>query len=141
MDFLINFQTQNSIFNTDVAGTSWLLAPWSFDPIVGQRALVLYTFGLAIHYFIWLKAIPENRQFRETPNSYREGFKILKKNIGKHIAIFIIGLCLISTFLWMFNIPRGSEIYFALATLHAWIELNFLISRVLTRNSAIILRE
>jgi hypothetical protein len=55
--------------------TGALLAPWSPELVTWYRAVVLYTFGLSMHYFVWLKAIAECRG--KAPVSWRRSVQLL----------------------------------------------------------------
>jgi hypothetical protein len=119
--YLVGY-SQNSITAADVNGTSWILATWSENPLVWQRALVLYTFGLALHYFVWLKAIPENLQKSEFPNSFRKTISNIRNEVGDGLLKAICFLSIIGTVIWIISFPIGATIYFSISSLHVWIE-------------------
>lgn len=105
---------------------SWILAPWSDNEIVWKRALCLYTFGLSVHYYIWLKAIPENIYKNKTPVSFKKSFSSLNDSCGMILTISIIAMTIIGSLIWIYNYELGSLIYFSLSNMHAWIELMML---------------
>jgi hypothetical protein len=133
LDHMFAFQSEGSLLAANIDGTTWILSPWSNNPLVGQRALVLYTFGLSLHYFIWLKAIPENRQNKENPNSFKVGFKKLQNDIGNGTTLLLIGVICMGLGIWIFSFSLGATIYFTIATLHIWLEFIFIIPRLFLR--------
>lgn len=129
LDSVFFIQSENSILAANTQGTAWILSPWSYDPIVGQRALVLYTYGLSAHYFVWLKAIPENRQVKEIPNNFKTSFDVLRKNIGNPMTMTLIAIAVIGSTVWFYSFSLGALIYFTIASIHIWLEVNFLVPR------------
>lgn len=106
--------------------TGWYLASWSSDPIVWYRLLVLYTFGLSVHYFVWLRAIPESKSGFEHPSSCRLILQNLRKELGERVlllcTLFVIGALIV----WGISFPLGNRLYFELAILHGSIEIMYL---------------
>ena len=128
LDFLISSSGANAIFNLGREVPSSILAPWSSEPIVWARTMVLYTFGLSLHYFIWLRAIPECLSPRELPNSWRESHRLTSHACGAMLLRILMIGALGLTGLWIFSYPVGRVIYFGLASLHGWFEFVFLIA-------------
>lgn len=130
-DNLIGFRNDTGFFASEIEVTGWVLAPWSRDPVVWSRWIVVYTYGLSIHYFAWLNAIPENLSPHQFPNSFRLTIKNLKENLGKRALGIAMGLAVLGTAIWIISYPFGKVLYFSLATLHGWIEILFLIQVLL----------
>lgn len=128
LDSYLVREVENVFFTANVRGTAWILAPWSGDPIVWKRALCLYTFGLSLHYFIWLRALPENIQKNSCPTSFKMTFTRLKKELGNSMVCFLFLLSLVGTLLWMLFPTLGTTLYFSLSNIHVWLELTFLLS-------------
>ncbi len=125
---------KNELLAANGQSTAWALAPWTSSSIVAQRALSLYTLGLSLHYFIWLKAIPQNLQVNQVPPSFRASLKVIELEVGRKAIITIILTFLVSAMIWLYSFPLGSYIYFLLAGLHFWIELfGLLLSKDLGR--------
>jgi hypothetical protein len=116
--------------------TAWMLASWSADAVVWYRFLVLYVFGLSIHYFVWLRAIPESRKQGEHPSSFRLIAQDLQTSLGKKALIFTLFLCVGGMILWLLSMPMGAQVYFEIAILHGSLELMFLLPQ---RRSGLIL--
>ena len=114
-------------FMGNVENTAWMLASWSTDAMVWYRFLVLYVFGLSVHYFVWLRAIPESRKVSEHPSSFRLIAEDLKLSLGKKVLLFTSILCLGGMILWLISMPLGAKVYFEIAILHGSLELMFLV--------------
>lgn len=102
---------------------AWFLAPWSDHEIVWRRALCLYTFGLSVHYFIWIKAIPENYYKNSTPVSFRASFISFYNSYGAFLTYSIIVLSIVGMLIWFLWYEIGSLFYFTVSNMHAWTEL------------------
>lgn len=109
--------------------TGWYLASWSNDPVVWYRAVVLYTFGLSLHYFVWLKAIPESMTHFEHPNCFRLTFEKLHQDVGHRTLIFLFALFALMLGLWLISTEIGAKIYFTIAAMHGWLEITALTAR------------
>jgi hypothetical protein len=114
---------QDKFLHANIEATTWILSPWTDNIIIGQRALCLYTLGLPLHYFIWLKAIPECNHISQTPPSFRASLKKLDAEVGRGPLMTFIALFLVLLTIWLYSFALGSYIYFLLAGLHFWIEL------------------
>lgn len=115
-------------FTGNTENTAWMLASWSSEPVVWYRFLVLYVFGLSVHYFVWLRAIPESRKVSEHPSSFRLIAQDLQTSLGKKALIFTLCVCAGGVLLWLISMPLGAQVYFEIAILHGSLELMFLLS-------------
>lgn len=115
-------------FMGNVENTAWMLASWSTDAVVWYRYLVLYVFGLSVHYFVWLRAIPESRKVSEHPSSFRLIAEDLKLSLGKKVLLFTSILSVGGMILWLISMPLGAKVYFEIAILHGSLELMFLLT-------------
>lgn len=127
LDGLIPMVDGSVHFADNAANTAWMLASWSTDAVVWYRFLVLYAFGLSVHYFVWLRAIPESRKVSEHPSSFRLIAQDLQASVGKKALIFTLCVCAGGVLLWLLSKPLGAQIYFELAILHGSLELMFLL--------------
>jgi hypothetical protein len=114
--------------------TAWYLASWSSDPIVWYRVLVLYAFGLSMHYFVWLKAIPESKNSAEHPSSFRLTIKNMQKEFGRNLFFLFSLISITGVLIWIFYFPFGSQFYFECAILHGMLEIVFLVEEIFARN-------
>ncbi len=113
------------------AANGWTLASWSKDPIIWDRMIVIYTFGLSMHYFVWLNAIPQCLDQKAVPNSFRRSLEQLRKDCGEYTTVLLFIFALAALGVWLFTSVAG-PIYFGLAMLHGWLEFTFLIVALLT---------
>jgi hypothetical protein len=111
------------------------IVPWSNHEALLFHGAVLYAFGQAMHYFVWLKAIPEQHLALQTPASFARSWQLLQQDFGKTFAGFVVGGCVVTVVgfaivgfaivgLWSlanFNIAR--DLYFAFAAGHGYFEL------------------
>lgn len=108
----------------------WYLASWSEHPVVWYRALVLYAYGISLHYFVWLKAIPESLHESERPHPFRRTWQELRTDLGPGTVRFVTALTVGGMALWAVRPAWGTAVYFGIASLHGWIEVAFLIGRL-----------
>jgi|GEM_PF-2213644 len=125
-DGLLSLQNHDNFLNLEKKNTAWLLAPWSQEPIVWARALVLYTYGLSIHYFVWLHAIPQTLNSHALPNSFRSSLSHLLADVGLRRLTGLAVLAALGLGIWLVSYPTGKVLYFSVAALHGWIEILFL---------------
>ena len=112
------------------------IAPWTENSIFWFHSVVLYAFGQSLHYFVWLKAIPEQHVRSQNPRSFRQSWSFLKSELGpKTGQILLLGVLLIS-FVWVFlSYPQARVMYFAVAAYHGYMEISALgLSLVRSKN-------
>lgn len=91
------------------------------------RIVVLYAFSQAFHYFIWLKAIPENYQPQNFPPSFRWSFQKLSTDFGGVTLSILFMLFAFGTIYWaFFEYQTARTIYFAIASYHGFMEISCL---------------
>lgn len=125
-DSWISFPKISSLSSTSFAANGWTLASWSKDPIIWDRMIVIYTFGLSMHYFVWMNAIPQSLDQKAVPNSFRRSLEQLRKDCGEYTTVVLFIFALAALGIWLFTSVAG-PIYFGLAMLHGWLEFTFLI--------------
>ncbi len=117
-------------FDGATQNTGWYLASWTSESITWYRLLVLYTFGLSIHYFVWLKAIPETHSKFAHPNSFRMIAQNLKNDLGAKTLVLTIVISVIGMLIWSLSFSLGNRIYFELAILHGSLELIYVSTNI-----------
>ncbi len=127
LDSWISFLDLSFLSTQSFQVSGWVLAPWSNDPMVWNRALVLYSFGLSMHYFIWLRALPQSLDQRVVPNSFRRSLEKLRSDCGAQMTTLLFLGALLILAMWSF-LSLAGRIYFGIAMLHGWLELIFLIA-------------
>ncbi len=124
--------------NTDILKTykvdhtGWLLASWSKEPIIWYRWLVLYTYGLSIHYFVWLRAIPESELKSNYPLSFRMSLKEWRQDLGSTWLKLSVIMALVGLSIWLLDAKLGQHLYFQIALLHGSLELVFWPTKLFT---------
>lgn len=126
-DSWISISQFNFLSSQSFEVRGWTLAPWSNEPIMWDRAVVLYAFGLSLHYFIWLRAIPQNLDHKSVPNSFRQSLEKLKADCGPKTTVLLFSGGFLALALWLFTSFAG-RIYFGVAMLHGWLEFVVLIT-------------
>lgn len=88
------------------------------------RATVAYAFGQSIHYFIWLRAIPEQTLPHPTPTSFRQSLFYLRRDLGPRLARFSILLVVALSSVWLlYEIAWARVVYLCIAAFHGYAEL------------------
>jgi hypothetical protein len=96
---------------------------FSLQPESAVRAVRFFAFAQSVHYLVWLRLIPEEDRPQETPRSYRQSLRALRRDFGG-VAVwagFLVaaGLALFA----MVRLALAREVYFAVAYAHGHIEL------------------
>lgn len=119
-------------FPGETRATGWFLASWTENSIVWYRLLVLYAFGLSMHYFVWLRAIPQSLNPIEHPNNSRLSLKCLREDIGDKLLLIFALVSMVGILIWLFSFALGARIYFEIAILHGALEIVFLLPKMLS---------
>jgi len=110
--------------NLSITDTGKLIAPWSQQEKLWLHACVAFAFGQGLHYFVWLKAIPDQYHYHEAPTSFRQSWGLLRSDFGKSVAGLLIALTLGSVIFWSFlEFQQARLIYFCLASYHGYLEI------------------
>ncbi len=120
-------------FPGSTLNTGWYLASWTSETVVWYRLLTLYAFGLSVHYYVWLKAIPQSLNKIEHPNSIQRSFKILREEIGGKLLLIMGIVSVLGILIWLFSFDLGSRVYFELAIMHGALELVFFFPRLIKK--------
>lgn len=103
-----------------------------FDYQFWFHVVVLYAFSQAVHYFIWMKAIPENYQNQQHPPSFQWSFNRLSNEFGSASVYLILFLsCLVFSGWFLLEFQTARLVYFSIASYHGFMEISaipFLIS-------------
>lgn len=91
------------------------------------HVVCLYAFSQAMHYFFWMKAIPENYQLQEHPPSFRWSLNRLSTEFGSSSIYLMISLVLLGLAYWLFfEFQMARLVYFSIASYHGFMELSAL---------------
>lgn len=118
------------LYDWKIEDMAWFLASWSQDSLVWYRWLLLYTFGLSMHYFVWLRALPEAELQTKAPLCFRLSLKEWRTDLGHTSLKWVLLISLIGFGLWFIDFSVGQIVYFQIALLHGALELVFLPSKI-----------
>jgi hypothetical protein len=110
--------------NLSISDTGKLITPWSEQEKLWLHACVAFAFGQGLHYFVWLKAIPDQYHYHDAPTSFRQSWGLLRSDFGKSLAAILILLTVGSIVFWSFlQFQQARLIYFCLASYHGYLEI------------------
>lgn len=93
-------------------------------PIIWCRLAVAFAFGQSVHYFIWLRAIPEQHLPNATPTNFRQSLHWLQRDFGARGAQLAILFTLAGSAFWLLlEFPMARIAYISVAAFHGFLEL------------------
>lgn len=99
------------------------IAPWSKNYQVWFHCVVAYAFGQSVHYFVWLKAIPDQHHAHQVPTSFRQSYRLLIADFGRKYFLAVLGLMgVLAWALAFLRYPQARVLYFSLASYHGFLE-------------------
>jgi len=126
-DFLYSImQPQSEIvwLGLSIESLGSMALPYSDDYVQLAHAASAYAFGQAIHYFVWLKAIPEQHLRLSIPTTFTTSAKYLVRDLGRRGATAAGLLCLAGIATWCItSFHEARELYFLAAAFHGYMEL------------------
>jgi hypothetical protein len=88
------------------------------------RFVMAYAFGQGVHYFVWLKAIPEADSTLNNPTNFTVSYGFIRKAIGRRILIgsliLFVGLLAIG---FLTHFTEARFIYLTIAAFHGYLEV------------------
>ncbi len=100
------------------------ILPWTEDPTLWTAATSAYAFGQSMHYFVWLRALPEAADRRPIPCSFRQSAARLAARLGDRGALVALAGAVVLTGTWIaLSYGAARQIYFAVAAYHGFAEL------------------
>jgi len=100
-----------------------LVLPGSQNYVLLDRAVSVFAFGQAMHYFVWLKAIPEQVISQEVPLSFRRSAEELKNDLGKTLAkVAVVLSCSFILAMAFYKLELIRNLYLSGATVHGYLE-------------------
>jgi hypothetical protein len=111
------------LFGYSFAHISSDLFPTLYDLDLSRKIVMLLCFGQGIHYFLWIKVIPECRLGLEKSIPFRASFRCLQKQWGDRKAVLLL-LMAIGFFIAanVIRIDLVNEIFFSIAFYHIYME-------------------
>lgn len=104
--------------------TARLIFSGGVDPVLGYHAVVAYALVQSIHYFVWLKAIPDQRHGHPMPTSFRQSLRLLEAEFGVAGLTSVLVLGVVASVLWFaLRFQAAQTLYFQAASFHGYLEL------------------
>lgn len=129
-DFLYShFSPQGSIkfLNWNYADIAKTFGASNADYKFWFHIVSLYAFSQAMHYFMWLKAIPENYQPQQYPPSFRWTFNRFANEFGSSSIILMLSIITVGLLYWFFlEFQTARLVYFSIASYHGFMEFSAL---------------
>ncbi len=101
-----------------------LILPGSVDFKLLDRAISVFAFGQAMHYFVWLKAIAETQIKQEVPLSFTQSLRSLRKDLGPRLIWLAAVICLgIPLAIGFSRIEWLRQFYLSIAAVHGYMEI------------------
>ncbi len=126
-DFLYHFYSPQGFHvwaQLDFSDLGRMIAPNSTDPTLWFHLVSIYAFGQSLHYFIWLKAIPEQELPREFPVSFGLSLKYLTADFGRKTLRWIPLVLVAGILAWiLLKLPQARSLYFSVAAFHGYMEI------------------
>ena len=110
-------------------------APAGASPVVVQRCVALFGFAQAVHYSTWLSLVPDAARSSERPVSFRRSFQLLCTDLGPLGARLAIAASLALPLAACLSLGAARRSYVGLAIFHGFLELGWLATRLLSRQS------
>jgi len=100
----------------------WRLSA-DIEPDLGLRLVLLFCFGQAIHYAIWLQLLPDDDRVRATPPTFRASYEDLCRDMTRP-GVWIAGLLALAIAAWaVHDLMNACNGYFRMARFHGHLEL------------------
>ena len=97
--------------------------PSSLAATFAPRLLFVFSVTQALHYFVWLRAIPDAHAAHNIPRSFRFTWRALKRNVGTPMLALWVVATLGLFVLAAADLERAKEAYLAFALAHAIAEI------------------
>lgn len=100
--------------------------PFGGSEVMLDRVIAAAALGQSLHYFVWLKAIPEELQKSSVPFTFRRGFRLAVNDIGI-TAVMAVGIATGLLLVGAVVLPAlARQVYLCLAAAHGYLELGAL---------------
>lgn len=93
------------------------------EPTLGLRLVLLYAFAQSVHYWMWLRMVPDEDRDRVAPRTFRRSWEALRADVG---PLLLWGAVLSAVALagWaVFDLTRARYEYLHFARFHGVLEL------------------
>ncbi|MCP4805092.1 MAG: hypothetical protein GY913_22540 [Proteobacteria bacterium] len=107
-----------------VSSIGAIILPTATDEMTWVHATAAFAFGQSTHYYVWLKAIPDQANDHPVPTSFRRSWRLLRQDFGRRAAVALVGLVLASFAVWLLlNLEAARLVYFSFAGFHGYLEI------------------
>lgn len=119
---LLGLDLSSGVGGVSLESLGRLLTPGGLlDPAAVVSAFAL---GQSTHYFVWLKALPDQVHDHAVPTSYRQSLRLLQQDFGPRLLRWLVGGVVGGLALWLvLGLEAGRSLYFAVAGFHGLLEL------------------
>ncbi len=101
-----------------------MIFPWSNNPNLWLHATVAFAFGQSTHYYVWLKAIPDECHYNRIPTTFKQSYHLLGRDFGRRTSAVIIYGVVAAALVWVFlSFPESRKVYFLVAGFHGFLEI------------------
>ena len=101
-----------------------MVFPWTDNPSTWIHVAIVYAYSQAVHYYVWLKAIPDQHHVNEIPTSFKQSLRLMEDDFGAWGARFAIVLSIAGMGTWFFlNFYQARIVYFCIAGYHGYLEI------------------
>ncbi len=98
----------------------WRTAPEDRWPAIAAA----FALGQSTHYFVWLRAIPDQAHKHAVPASFQQSVRLLHQDFGPRFGRWVIGVVLVGTIAFFaLGFDQGRQLYFAVAGFHGFVEI------------------
>ena len=119
---LIGIDLESGAGGVSLAALGRMMAP---DGAVSPEAIAsAFALGQSTHYFVWLKALPDQVHDHVVPTTYRQSVRLLERDFGTTLMRWLVLGVLGGLGLWLLlGLEAGRAVYFAVAGFHGLLEL------------------
>ncbi len=101
---------------------AWTLAPSLAEPWA-LRLVLVFAFAQSIHYWVWLRLVPEEDRGRSTTRSFRASWRALYRDLGPWILLAAAGSAIVVAVWACTDVAHARAGYLRMAIFHGQIEL------------------
>jgi hypothetical protein len=88
-----------------------------------KRVLSAFALGQSIHYFVWLKAIPDQTLESPIPPAFRARWVSFERAVGRPLLVVLAVATCALVALAVLNLDEARRAYAAGAAIHGWLEV------------------
>jgi len=118
----IGIDLESGTGGVSLAALGRMMAP---DGSMSPEAIAsAFALGQSTHYFVWLKALPDQVHEHVVSTTYRQSVRLLERDFGASLVRWLVWGVLGGLALWLLlGLEAGRAIYFAVAGFHGLLEL------------------